>query len=331
MSTPGYALEVILNVWTVSALFLAAVGAALAALTLGVAARALMAFTRGREARAASDDRGHLLALIVSVLVLVRFLAWPQFYLVLDSYVPDLAVFGVMCAYGVTRIDAERVFALEWIKPAVMLLAGCWFVVRRATDGGRASLVWALPLGALALADCVLETLYLLGEKAGRPMTCCTQFLDVAPNRFESLGAGSLAGSPAMTLALHLGLLVATVLACLAARRAQRTPLAGLVALAALGVACVVVTFRAWPDAVAPLVLGLPYHHCLYELLTDTPAFGPAALAAVLGGGALLWPLALEVHRRGNPDAARRMQRAVFGFAAVALASEGILVGVHLI
>lgn len=42
----------------------------------------------------------------------------------------------------------------------------------------------------------------------------------------------------------------------------------------------------AWLDIAAPIVVQLPYHPCLYELLTDTPVQGAAAVPTLAGHGA---------------------------------------------
>ena len=100
--------------------------------------------------------------------------------------------------------------------------------------------------------------------------------------------------------------------------------------LSAVGVANLFVTHWCWIDVVAPRVLQLPYHHCLYELITDFPAFSIAALLTVLGNGGLVWPLLLGVWRRRAPDVVAALQRRVYALCAVALASAALIVAVHM-
>ncbi|HKQ61754.1 MAG TPA: hypothetical protein VJS92_10705, partial [Candidatus Polarisedimenticolaceae bacterium] len=103
-------------------------------------------------------------------------------------------------------------------------------------------------------------------------------------------------------------------------------PAAGL---ALLGGANLFVAHAAWTSELAPRVLGLPYHHCIYELLTDTLALGPAALMAVAGSAGLAWPLALQFGRRCDPETIGAVQRAIYRYCAVALASELWIVAIH--
>ena len=46
---------------------------------------------------------------------------------------------------------------------------------------------------------------------------------------------------------------------------------------------------------VAPRVLALPYHHCVYELLTDTPAMGLAGAMTLAGFGVSAMRAALKI------------------------------------
>jgi hypothetical protein len=333
---------VILNPWSVSALFLAAIGLALAATAVVVASRG-MGSARSASARAsreAGEDRGHLLVVVAAVLGLVRLLAWPQFYLLLRSYVPELAPFGVMCAFGVTRIEPTLVAAIELAKPLVLSGFGFWWLVvllERRTDHAvftRARNRLAVVLALAAAFESALEIAYVLHEKVGHPVTCCTQFLDT---QAASAGASVAQQSPSVLgghLALYCAVNALAVAFALAAWRAPnessrwRAPASSLV-LAALALANLWVTYSTWLAVVAPRVLGLPYHHCVYELLTDTPALGLAAVLACTGNACLLWPLGLAPWKSRAPEAVERLQSSVYAAGALSLASSIFIVLVH--
>jgi hypothetical protein len=331
---------VILNVWMVSALFLAGVGALLA---LGAAAAALRFLAaRPRDSRELAGERAHLLVLLVAVLALVRALAWPHFYLLLESCVAPLAPYGVMCTYGVTRVQPGLVLALQWLKPAVLFLLVAWWIVARVdarTEGApfeRARALVLVPLALLALAECALEAIYLFSDKLGHPVTCCTQPADLAGRQLPTARSPlALAGfdSPAGTLAVYAGATAAVVaLALLQARAAvpARSPMARL-ALVALALANLAVTQWAWLDAVAPRVLGLPYHHCVYELLTRAPAMGVAALLTIAGNLAAAGAPLLAALRRRAAAAVDPAVRRLLRVAALALASALLVVAIHLV
>src|SRR5262249_18402297 len=132
---------------------------------------------------------------------LVRALAWPHFYLLLESYVPALAPQGVMCAYGVTRVQPELVHALQWAKPALLVLLGAWFVlalVDRRSDAPtfrRLRLVASVPLALLALGECALEAAWLFSDKLEHEVSCCTQLADLVTGRVsQNVSPLALAG-----------------------------------------------------------------------------------------------------------------------------------------
>jgi hypothetical protein len=335
---------VILNPWTVSSLFLSVVGLALAASALAVVLRgagAARANTK-RAASEAAEDRGHLLVIVVAVLALVRLIAWPQFYLLLKSYVPELAPFGVMCAFGVTRIEPTLVAAIELSKPLALFGFGFWWLIvlleRRADQAGfaRARNRVAVALALCAAGECALEIVYVLRDKVGHPVTCCTQFLDTAAANGAGSAAAAESGFLGGSLALYCAVNALAVGLAIAASRAPQTrsrwraPLTAL-ALAVLAVANLCVTYATWVAVVAPRVLGLPYHHCMYELLTDTPALGLAAVLACAGGACAIWPLGLALFKSRAPEVVERLQSSVYAAAALATASSVFTVLVHVV
>jgi hypothetical protein len=425
----------ILNVWTVTAFFLAGVGSVLA-LAMAVAGARTIAAAMARDVERASD-RGHLLVLVVATLGLVRALAWPHFYGVLESYVPTLAPQGVMCAYGVTRVQPELVLALQWAKPVVLALLGAWLVlvaVDRRSDVPtfqRPLLIASVPLALLALGECALEAVWLASDQMDHEVSCCAQLADlVGGSVSRNVSPLALAGfdAPWKTLAAYFALGVLVAVEALALARAPARPPepdakrrelfqriadayaalyregfapisgsmvkqwirrgdptftesdhgfrnfaevvaaargAGLfdvrraaagavppieslvpararplpaalrrVAVALLALAFLAVAQWAWLDAVAPRVLALPYHHCLYEVVTRAPMMGVAALATIAGGAALALAAALSFARGATPDAsatiaeiARRLERA----AGLALAASLLIVVVHVV
>ena len=255
-----------LNVWSVTSLFLSGVSALLALCMMLVALRSfpLMPAMAKTSLLEKTEDRTQLLVLVVVVLALVRLLAWPYFYLLLKSYVPELAVYGVMCAYGVTCIQAGWVLAVQLLKPLTLLSLGFWWLLnlvdRRSPTapmlGPRVLL--AIPLSVLALLDCGAEAIYVLLEKVGHPVTCCTRFLDteaVQPVANQRIMAAIGLDLPLVTLGLFFVLNLSVItLALHCGRRSARAPRrpvrlsAGLALLAACNL---VVTWWFWRQTVA--------------------------------------------------------------------------------
>ena len=324
------------NVWAVAALFLAGVGALLSATAATLALRGLRPGS-ARGQGELEEDRAHLLGLVVAVLLGARFLAWPLFYFLLKSLVPELAPFGVMCTFGVTRIQPGLVLALQWIKPLSLAALAYWcllmLVDRRAAApllrGSR--FVLAVPLAALVAAECALEVVYVTSEKAGLPITCCSQFSEVGPPPARFLLATPTARPAAVWTTYALTTLAVAVAAALLARHVRRKGpnRPGAVGIALLAPAGLAVAGGAWHAVVAPRVLELPYHHCVYELVTDLPVMGLAAGLTVGGFAALLWPLGLEPWCKRAPEAVAEVQGDACSMAALALVSGLFIVAVH--
>jgi len=318
------------------AFFLAGVGAMLAAAVAVLAARSLLLWSKNQDpaGRDAMADRAHLLLLCIVVLGTVRFVAWPYFYFLLKSWVDDLAPNGVMCAYGVARLAPRLTLSLEVLKPLVLLGVGLWLLCERVDRRSKTAplllmrLAVAVPISLLALVECGVEIAFILSDKLGRQVTCCSQLLDI--ERAPTPSFSGSPGSPTLVLSAYAILnLVAIATALLVSRRAAGWLATVLVAVG--GAANLAVTRWVWAFALAPVVLEMPYHHCVYELLTDTPALGFAAALAVAGNGGLLLPLGLQIARARALETTTRLQGAVYRVCAVALASELLIVLVHLL
>jgi hypothetical protein len=250
-----------------------------------------------------------------------------------------------MCVFGVTRIQPELVQLLQVEKPILLLALGFWSLLSLAdsrTQGHAllsSRLLLALPLAAIALLDSAAEATYLLREKPAQAVTCCTQFVDTDAARLAnrvSLPPFAGLGAPGLTVVLYYLLSAAVIggAAYLYWKLPGKNRLEAVVlpaCLVALGALNLIVTRQAWLETVAPRVLELPYHHCVYEVLTEAPALALAALMTLAGNGCLLWPPALEVWKGRAPQAIFNLQRSIYGLCAIALSSAAVIVTVHIL
>jgi hypothetical protein len=343
----------ILNAYAVLDAFLGLLRLGLGLLVLGLGVAAWRTWRRrGRvqEERKALEDRCYLLFLMGGVLLCLNVLAWPIFYLLLQSYVPSWP--GVMCIYGVTRIGSGSigsarflpplVTALQVLKPALIFFSGAWFVLylvnrptRTAPLTGRVLLV-LLAAGFLAVADAAAEVTYLaIPKKEEFPESgCCTIAFDAASgSRFlpasvvPDNAVGRLSGA-------YFGLNALLALAAGVCARLCRTgvPRLGLpVLLVGTGLA-VAVNAVFLVDVASPRLLHLPYHHCPYDLVPMAKesllaialffggafAVGWACIAAWLGKGTEAAPLL--------PSAVGRL----LNFAALAFLWSLVMMSVEL-
>jgi hypothetical protein len=256
----------------------------------------------GGEERKNLEDRGYLLLLLAGLLLVLNVAAWPIFYLLLQSYVPEWP--GVMCIYGVTRVGTGSigisrflpplVTALQTLKPALVFLSGTWFVlylVNRRTHTapltGRV-LVLLVAAGSLAVADAAAEVTYLRIPKKEVFLSagCCTAVYNSEEDASRFLPRG-LAGQIAepWLYRSYYGVQIGMLLALWGCERLcrRRLPLAYLGPLLAGAVLSLAISAVFLVDAAAPRLLHLPDHHCPYDLVTKAPASVVAA-AIYLGG-----------------------------------------------
>jgi hypothetical protein len=333
----------ILNAYAVLDAFLGLLrlGLGLFVLYLGVAAwRTWSQHASVQEDRKALEDRCYLLFLLGGFLLCLNVIAWPVFYLLLQSYVPEWP--GVMCIYGVTRIGTgslgpsrflpSLVTGLQFAKPALVFLSGAWFVLyllnrhtRTAPLTGRVVLV-LLAAGLLAVADAAAEVAYVAIPKKEEFLSggCCTGVFDTRSHTSRFLPAALVPENEDWWLyAAYFGVNAALVLgsdvcARLCRRQVPRAGLLSLLVLAGLGV---VVNGVFLVEIAAPRLLGLPYHHCPYDLVPRAPeslvavalflggtfAVGWACVAAWLGSDGEVRPLLPE-------SVGRLLRIAVFGY-----------------
>jgi hypothetical protein len=317
----------ILNAYAVLDAFvgLLRLGLGLVVLALGVTAwRTWQRRAATPEGRTALEDRCYLLFLLGGFLLCLNVIAWPIYYMLLQSYVPEWP--GVMCIYGVTRIGADSlgpsrflpplVTALQVAKPALAFLSGAWFVLylvnrhtRTAPLTGRVLLV-LLAAGLLAVADSAAEVAYLaIPKKEEFPSAgCCTEAFDAESRATRFLPAALVNENEngwlyAVYYALNGGLVLAAGGCAWLCRRGL--PRGWLVPLLLGAAAAVPVNAVFLIEVAAPRLLGRPYHHCPYDLVPKAPesllavalflggtfAVGWACVAAWLGDGPEAGPL----------------------------------------
>ena len=294
----------ILNAYAVLDAFLA-----LLRLPLGVLVVVLSAYlwrewrnAASAERRGSLEDRFYLLFVSAFVLVGLNVVAWPLLYLLLNSYVPEWP--GAMCIYGVTRVGAGSlgvarflpgiVTAVQLTKPAIVFLAGAWLVlyrVNRTTTTSqymRRVLVALMAFGVMVAADSSLETLYLAIPKREEFLSagCCTAAFDAAeylsrflpqariPDSFHPWLFAAYYSVHLLQTSLLLGYLYSS-----GPERARKWLVAALVA----AVISVPVAGIFLIEVAAPRLLHLPYHHCVYDLITQAPE-SIVALSLFVGG-----------------------------------------------
>lgn len=303
----------IVNPWTVSALSLDAVSAGLGLITVGLSFKQVAATWSSRqesgEQLAKTEDRLYLLFWLGAVFLLLRFLAWPFFYLTLHSIIPEVA--GAMCIFGTRNLLPELTRGLELTKPLLFYTGLVWLLLFRLerfgsrTETGiiarKSSLLLLCFCSIVGLVDSSGSIALWLQSSAELAVSCCTTITDI-PSRFTVWVPESLFG-PGYERLLWIMYFLSNAVLVFAALLTKKTLAANstivwsLSALTFLVLVNCLVGIFALIEVIAPRLMGLPFHHCLYCLVqnvADAPIF--VSLFAIgnnmIGAVLPLWLLA---------------------------------------
>ena len=339
----------IVNPWTVSALSLDTVSAGLGLITAGLCVKQLCASRPGSqesgEGLALIENRLYLLFWLGAVFLLLRFLAWPLFYLTLHSLIPEIS--GAMCIFGARNLQPTLSRVLELIKPLLFYAGLVWLLVFKLERFGnragaesiarRSSLILLCLCSIAGLADSIGSVVLWLRSNAELAVSCCTTVTDI-PSRFTVWIPESLFGSEYARLLwiLYFACNAVLILGTLIVRsRLQKGALPGssfIVLFFVVLVNCVIGTF-AFIEVISPQLMGLPFHHCLYCLVQnvmDAPLFvalfilGNSAAAAV-------FPVWLLAKTWAETTALKTLLSSCLLIAALCLSGSLLMVSTHLL
>lgn len=289
-----------------------AVLTALLALPIGWGALALyrkMNLAVSGEERDALESGASFLLLAGVTVLLVKLPAWPLFYAALQSCIPHVQ--GAMCIYGVTQARPALSAVSQILKPAVFFSSGAWLVLNHLSGrtGSPAllkkNLVLLFIASVLVLADSVGDIAYFTSFDTSVFVACCTTVFDLPAEKTSPLAA-SLLGTRAdqWLLPAYYGTNVALValLAVTSRRGTVRTMalpvMTGVAAFFTSGT-----TLAAMFAVIAPRIMKLPYHHCIYCMWQYSPMSVPMTGLFIAGIFATGWGLTVEVSGRKESGA----------------------------
>lgn len=330
----------IINIFTIISLFIAAVSILLGLFQAGISIYLYKNWgkVKSGEERTRLEDFAYLILLIASVILVIRLLSWPLFYLTLNSYVPDIQ--GAMCAAGVAQIQAGMARVLQTVKPLVFFFVGGWLLFNmldRSTKTGLLAgkkFLFLSIVSLFVLGDSIGEMVYLFKIKVTSSVACCTTIFDV-PSRSSALIPKSIFGEGyglymipiyyALNSAVvgFLGMLLLT-------GRFGIMALSGAFMLALMNVP---LTGIAALEKIAPGLMGLPYHHCLYCFPRYVPDGAIIIALFVIGTFSAGWALMLKVIGKSSETETtlQRYVKNLIWLAFVGLLSSMLMVTVHLI
>lgn len=264
----------ILNIYTIIMFFIAIITGMLA-VPLGIFAFKIYKKRAGAlfdEEKTVIENRSYLLMLMATVILFVKLLTWPFLYVSLQSYIPGIQ--GAMCIFGVTQNQPALSAVVQIFKPVTFFIIGAWLLLNRLdreTETSplfRKKFLFLSMVSVFVLADSVLDFFYLTGFDIKVFVSCCTTFFDL-PDRGAAGMAVSLLGEGygRYLLPLYYILGIAFVVAQIILYRRLKRDL-NLAAMLTAGVVIAfinaVVTVFAMFEVIAPKVMKLPLHHCIY-------------------------------------------------------------------
>lgn len=264
----------ILNIYTIIMLFIAII-TGLLAVPLGIFAFKIYKKWAGAlydEEKTVIENRSYLLMLMATVILFVKLLTWPFLYVSLQSYIPGIQ--GAMCIFGVTQNQPVLSAVVQIFKPVTFFIIGAWLLLNRLdrkTETSplfRKKFLFLSMVSVLVLADSVLDFFYLTGFNIKVFVSCCTTFFDL-PDRGVAGMAVSLLGEEYGRYLLplyYISGIAFVVSQIILYRRLKRG--SNLAAILTTGVIIAVinavVTVLAMFEVIAPKVMNLPLHHCVY-------------------------------------------------------------------
>ena len=337
----------ILNIFTAISLFISSVTGVLA---LVLALFSFRIFQRSGlnltgEERTAVENRSYLLLYMAVVILWVKLLSWPLFYFMLQSCIPYIQ--GAMCIFGVTRAQPYLGGAAQVIKPVVFFLIGAWLLLNmldRGTEKAplfRRKFLFLSVLSIVVLADSVHDFIYLTSMEVTSDVSCCTTFFDL-PERTTASISVSLIGQDFEKYILPFYYSSNAVLIAFLAAAHMRFPLLRtsgpsivllLMSGSLLALVNALITIVALFEVIAPVVMQLPHHRCIYCMWQYVP--GTILMTALFIAGTFFvnWALLLYLIGRHEETLVRLLAwlKNLYLFAIACLGTSLVMATIYLI
>jgi hypothetical protein len=341
---------VIVNHYSVLMLFVSALGLVVAAVLGGAAvwAAGRIRHARGEQDFSAAERSVYLAALTAVVCLAVLLVSWPLFYAMLGSFVPEIP--GAMCIYGVTRVMPAMAAGIQAAHPAMIFLLGAWLLLEYARRQScrpprrSAGMLALASVAALVAGTWGAELYYIVNMRSLNGVSCCSRYGDSgdvklqtpsyylpwelpAAERRAVLNALFFAGLPLLALWLLIP-------ASGDPRRRRALRLAANAALLAASLGLGLAALLEFSEVLSPLLMRLPFHHCLYCLVGNGRVPDAPLILGNLGVGifAAGWTAILggAIQLGSPPPAVLQLRRRVSLLAATALLASVLMVAIHL-
>lgn len=346
--------SMLLNGYAVLGLFLCVARLVLAAVVLVVGLSVLRSLKHSSNTDKGQflENRVSLLFLVSAVLIAMNFVSWPILYLLLQSYVQEWP--AAMCIYGVTQIGAGSLGPsrflpvllnfLLWVKPVVIFAGGTscvLYLINRRTQTSpilHRIIASLLLTGVVTVVDSVVESAYLTipNNEIRLDGGCCTDTLEPVRQRSQ-FSPGILTDDDQRPL-LHLTYYVLnlTMILQLLSRLTvfkQPVGVSWNFLLYVCGIFTVPASMFFLNEIAAPGILGLPFHHCPYDLITAAPESVMAVFLFAGGFFCLGWAFVAGMQRATceTAEASRTYLEKLLFLALFGYAGSLLLMSIELV
>ena len=292
----------------------------------------------GPEEKTSLEDRSYLILLIMVIVLVVRLINWPLFYVTLQSFISDIE--GAMCIFGVTQVKPSLTRFLELLKPTTFFLIGGWLILHvldRATKTSplmRRKLFLLSIISLLVLIDSLGDIFLILGIAPESLVSCCTTITDIL-NRPTRTTPESIFGPEyawplqAFFSITHLALI--GFIGVSLKFKTFRKPILGLLFLFSFLNAILFLLSQI--EVFAPAMMHLPFHHCLYCLWQYVPDSIPLFAFFSLGTFSVGWGFTTELFGKHGEtaDLLPIYLRKIYWFAFFFLSASLVMLIIHLL
>lgn len=338
----------IVNIYTLIMLFVVIFSLSLGGLLFLLTIKTLISFktTIPLEDKSKFEQKGYLVFLLACVTLSIRMIVWPWFYFMLQSFVSEIP--GAMCMFGVTQILPSTVTFLQIIKPISFFIMGGWllcYYVDKSTPTtplARKNLFFLLIVCGVLLADGIGDIYYVIRMKPLMTVSCCATFFDV-PLRPSAMIPQAIFGRHFQKILFFVYYvtnitLIALLFTSMSKKWVSVTSLPRKIVLYsqyAIGIINIPVVIYTFIENVAPKLMQLPYHHCIYCFMGNWMVpDAPIMLGLfVIGTFAIGWMGILRLLCK-NGEArliTERLLLKVNNLSAFCLLASVIMVTIHLI
>jgi len=290
------------------------------------------------EEKTSLEDRSYLILLIMVIVLLVRLINWPLFYITLQSFISDIE--GAMCIFGVTQVKPGLTRFLEFLKPITFFLIGGWFILHildmatKTSPLMRRKLFLLSIISLLVLIDSLGDIFLILGIAPESLVSCCTTITDIL-NRPTRTTPESIFGPeyahPLQVLFFITHLALIGFIGVSLKFKTFRKPILGLLFLFSFLNAILFLLSQI--EVFAPAMMHLPFHHCLYCLWQYVPDSIAMYLFFILGTFSVGWGFTTDLFGKIGEasDLLSNYLRKIYWFAFFFLSASLILLIIHLL